>query len=232
MAVLSREAFDALEFDAACTGDHQSAALEMTRLADTATRSDSMARSEAYIRAGEEWLLADDPRAAAHAFERAIADGGPASTDPRVPLARAMFLLGRTDQAESLIGELAAQPPTDPRICDQVAELLVERSELAKALVWATAGVDLCLGGRPPAVAAGQAGQEQAATGRAAPGPGSDAGTGPGGEENEPRLTLPEGGDRTELRLLLTLRYRIRNDLGLPEDRYDRLLDQLPSGAG
>ncbi|HZC40783.1 MAG TPA: hypothetical protein VE343_08920, partial [Streptosporangiaceae bacterium] len=146
--------------------------------------------------------------------------------------ARAMFLLGRTDQAESLIGELAAQPPTDPRICDQVAELLVERSELAKALVWATAGVDLCLGGRPPAVAAGQAGQEQAATGRAAPGPGSDAGTGPGGEENESRLTLPEGGDRTELRLLLTLRYRIRNDLGLPEDRYDRLLDQLPSGAG
>ncbi|MBO0810225.1 MAG: tetratricopeptide repeat protein, partial [Actinobacteria bacterium] len=156
MAVLSREAFDALEFDAACTGDHHSAAREMTRLADTATRSDSMPRSEAYIRAGEEWLLADDPRAAAHAFERAIADGGAASTDPRVPLARAMFLLGRTDQAESLIGELAAQPPTDPRICDQVAELLVERSELAKALAWATAGVDLCLGGSPPAVADGQ----------------------------------------------------------------------------
>lgn len=191
-----------------------------------------MPRSEAYIRAGEEWLLADDPGAAAHAFERAIADGGAASTDPRVPLARAMFLLGRTDQAESLIGELAAQPPTDPRICDQVAELLVERSELARALAWATAGVDLCLGGRPPAVAAGQAGLEQAAAGRTAQAPGKDAGAAPGGEENEPRLSLPEGSDRTELRLLLTLRYRIRVDLGLPEDRYDRLLDQLPSGAG
>jgi hypothetical protein len=37
-------------------------------------------------------------------------------------------------------------------------------------------------------------------------------------------------GDPTELRLLLSLRYRIRVDLGLPEDDYDRLLDELPSG--
>ena len=32
-------------------------------------------------------------------------------------------------------------------------------------------------------------------------------------------------GDVNELRLLLSLRFRIRNDLGLPEDDYDRLLD-------
>jgi len=37
-------------------------------------------------------------------------------------------------------------------------------------------------------------------------------------------------GDPTELRLLLSLRYRIRVDLGLAEDDYDRLLDELPSG--
>ena len=36
-------------------------------------------------------------------------------------------------------------------------------------------------------------------------------------------------GDPTELRLLLSLRYRIRVDLGLAEDDYDRLLDELPS---
>jgi len=29
----------------------------------------------------------------------------------------------------------------------------------------------------------------------------------------------------TELRMLLNLRYRIRNDLGLPEDGYDHLID-------
>jgi hypothetical protein len=37
---------------------------------------------------------------------------------------------------------------------------------------------------------------------------------------------------QAELRLLLTLRFRIRNDLGLPEDAYDRLLDELPSEPG
>jgi hypothetical protein len=33
--------------------------------------------------------------------------------------------------------------------------------------------------------------------------------------------------DRTELQLLLRLRYRVRNDLGLPQDGYDLLLDGL-----
>jgi hypothetical protein len=33
--------------------------------------------------------------------------------------------------------------------------------------------------------------------------------------------------DRNELRMLLSLRYRIRNDIGLPEDDYDQLLDEL-----
>ena len=36
-----------------------------------------------------------------------------------------------------------------------------------------------------------------------------------------------------EFRLLLSLRFRIRNDLGLPEDDYDRLLDAAPAdGTG
>jgi len=35
----------------------------------------------------------------------------------------------------------------------------------------------------------------------------------------------PQGSDdESELRLLLSLRYRIRNDLGLPEDAYDAML--------
>ena len=33
------------------------------------------------------------------------------------------------------------------------------------------------------------------------------------------------GEDRDELQLLLRLRYRLRVDLGLPEDDYDKLLD-------
>lgn len=117
----------------------------MSKLAVTGTQSDSMPRSEAFLRAGEQWLLADDPAAAASGFRLAMADGGPVFVDPRVPLARALFLLGKPAEAQSLLEELKAEGRRDPRMCDLVAELLVERSDLAGALDWATAGVELFL---------------------------------------------------------------------------------------
>jgi hypothetical protein len=40
------------------------------------------------------------------------------------------------------------------------------------------------------------------------------------------------GADRDELQLLLRLRYRIRVDLALPEDAYDKLLDDKADKAG
>lgn len=237
MVLLSREAFDAIEFDAAYTGDHRAAAERMTRLADVGTQSPGMPRSEAYLRAGEQWLLADDPAAAANGFMRAIADGGPASIDPRAPLARALFMLGRTDEAEAMVRDLGLEAPRDPRLCDLVAELLVEQSQLERALAWATAGVDLCLGGRP-----GPVGGSRPVPGFAELAPESqpqEQDSGPGTASTWVRTAGPDGnrptvpeGDRTELRLLLTLRYRIRNDLGLGEDAYDRLLDELLSEAG
>jgi len=221
VAVLSREAFDEIEFDAACTGDHRAAAEQMTLLADTGTQTPSMPRAEAYARAGEQWLLADEPAAAAHGFMRALEDGGPSFVDPRAPLARALFMMGRDDDAEALIRDLAAEPPREPRMCDLLAELLVERSDLIGALAWAGAGVELCLGGSPGAVA--HAGEADNSEPEAAGGPAA-------GGSADAVPDLPPG-DRTELRLLLSLRYRIRNDLGLPEDAYDRLLDELPSGG-
>ena len=209
MVVLSRETFDAIEFDAACSGEHRAAAQEMTRLADTGTQTASMPRSEAYVRAGEQWLLADDPAAAIHGFHRALADGGPSSVDPRIPLARALFQLGRTEEAEEHIRKLGSQPPRDARMCDLLAELLVEQSDLPGALAWATAGVELCLGQTPGPVAT---------TGHItadSPGTGAAGSTWPVSQ-----------ADENELRLLLSLRFRIRNDLGLAEDDYDRLLDE------
>jgi hypothetical protein len=209
VVVLSREAFDAIEFDAASSGEHRAAAQEMTRLADTGTQTPSMPRSEAYVRAGEQWLLADDPAAALHGFHRALADGGPSSVDPRIPLARALFQLGRTEEAEEHIRKLGSQPPRDARMCDLLAELLVEQFDLPGALAWATAGVELCLGQTPGPV--GGTGDTAADSGAA-----SVAGD-----------TWPVSqADENELRLLLSLRFRIRNDLGLPEDDYDRLLDE------
>jgi hypothetical protein len=207
--VLSREEFDAIEFDAAASGDHESAARRMNKLAVTGVQSDSMPRSEAFLRAGEQWLLADDP-AAATGFRLAMADGGPVFVDPRVPLARALFMLEKPAEAQALLDELKAEGRPDPRMCDLVAELLVDRSDLIGALDWATTGVELCLQRRGDAAAAGEDGSKR-------PSPGN--GHAPAGES-------AAGDAEAELGLLLSLRYRIRNDLGLPEDRYDGLLDE------
>ena len=138
------------------------------------------------MRAGEQWLLADDPAEAVAQFEKAIADRGPTFDDPRVSLARAMFALGRNDDADNLLREVReSDARTLPRACDLVAELLTEQGDLEGALDWATAGVD---------------------------------------------ASLSSGEDGNELQLLLRLRYRLRVDLGLPEDDYDKLLDEKKAG--
>jgi hypothetical protein len=205
--MLTRDMFDAIEFDAAASGDHRTAAEHMISLAATGTQTEEFPRSEAFLRAGEQWLLADEPAAAAQEFRQALADGGPAFVDPRVPLARALFMMDKTDEADALIQQVELEKPRDPRLCDLVAELLVERSDLRGALRWATTGVGLCLG-------------------RVGAGWDPDAPAQPPAEPAQ----FSANGDPTELRLLLSLRYRIRVDLGLPEDDYDRLLDELPSG--
>jgi tetratricopeptide (TPR) repeat protein len=184
VVALSGELFDAIEVNAARTGNHKRAAVRMSRLAVQATPS-GMSRAEAHMRAGEQWLLADDPEAAVDEFRQAIADAGPTFDDPRVPLARAMFALGRTADADALLRELRESDGRSlPRTCDEVAELLTEQGDLAGALDWATAGVDACM----------------------------------------------RGDDRDELQLLLRLRYRLRVDLGLPEDDYDKMLDSRKAG--
>lgn len=201
MGALNREEFDEIEFEAASSGNYESAARRMIELAQTNSQTDAMPRSEAFVRAGEQWLLADDPAAAEDGFRLAIADGGPAFSDARVLLARALYLQGRSAEAQSLLDELKAEGTRDPRVCDLVAELLVEIGDLAGALNWATAGVEQCLQ-RGPDAAGGPPGAAAAARPAVAGVPGS------------------------ELQLLLRLRYRIRVDLGLPEDTYDALLDE------
>jgi hypothetical protein len=186
VVALTSELFDALEVNAARTGNHKRAAVRMSRLAVQASAG-GMSRAEAHVRAGEQWLLADDPEAAADEFHKAIADRGPTSDDPRVPLARAMFALDRPAEADALLRELTDSGGKSlPRTCDLVAELLTEQGDLAGALDWATAGVDACL----------------------------------------------RGEDRDELPLLLRLRYRIRVDLGLAEDEYDKMLDDRKADWG
>ena len=185
VVVLSTELFDAIEVNAARTGNHKRAAVRMSRLAVQASAG-GMSRAEAHMRAGEQWLLADDPTDAVEQFQKAIADGGPTFDNPRVSLARAMFALDRNDDADALLRDVRESGArTLPRTCDLVAELLTEQGDLEGALDWATAGV---------------------------------------------AASLSKGEDGNELQLLLRLRYRLRVDLGMPEDDYDKLLDDKKAG--
>ena len=176
-SVASVDEFDEIEFQAARTGNHVRAAVRMSELARSVEPG---LRAESHLRAGEQWMMADDPQRAADEFIAAIEDGGPTFADPRVHLARALFALGRDEEAEQLLATLTANRESiTPRTCDLLAELLTEQGDLQRALDWATAGVEQCL----------------------------------------------QRGDDAELQLLLRLRYRLRVDLGLDEDDYDRMLD-------
>ena len=149
VVALSGELFDAIEVNAARTGNHKRAAVRMSRLAEEAAPN-GMSRAEAHMRAGEQWLLADEPAEAAQEFRTALAHGGQTFADPRIHLARALYALGARSDAAALIDELARDGHRDdPRTCDMVAEVLAEQGDLTGALDWATAGVDICVRAEP-----------------------------------------------------------------------------------
>ena len=135
--------FDEIEFQAARTGNHVRAAVRMSQLAEEAEPGE---RAESHMRAGEQWMMADDPQRAATEFSAAIDDGGPTFADPRVHLARALLGLDRESEAESLLAAMTADREImSPRTCDLLAELLTEQGDLPGALDWATAGVEGCI---------------------------------------------------------------------------------------
>jgi hypothetical protein len=138
--MLTRDMFDAIEFDAAASGDHRTAAEHMISLAATGTQTEEFPRSEALLRAGEQWLLADEPAAAAQEFRQALADGGAAFVDPRVPLARALFMMDKPDEADALIEQIEQEKPDDPRSATWSPSCWSRRSDLQGALRWATTG--------------------------------------------------------------------------------------------
>jgi hypothetical protein len=175
--VAGAEELDQIEFEAARTGNHVRAAVRMTDLAREAGPS---YRAEAHLRAGEQWMMADDAQKAADEFTAAIEDGGPTFADPRVYLIRALQTLDRDAEAQRILSAITTdRDKVTARTCDLLAELFTEQGDLPGALEWATAGVKQCF----------------------------------------------ERGDHAELQLLLRLRYRIRVDLGMDEDDYDRMLD-------
>src|SRR2546429_5718232 len=84
VVVLSGDLFDAIEVNAARTGNHKRAAVRMSRLAVHATAG-GMARARAHMRAGGHWLPAHHPPKALGQFQKAIAHRTPTSAAPRGP---------------------------------------------------------------------------------------------------------------------------------------------------
>src|ERR1700742_2586496 len=91
-SVANVEDFDEIEFQAARTGNHVRAAVRMSELAQQA---EAGLRAEFHLRAGEQWMSADDPQRAAEEFSAAIENGGSTFADPRVHLVRALPDLDR-----------------------------------------------------------------------------------------------------------------------------------------
>jgi hypothetical protein len=135
--------FDEIEFQAARTGNHVRAAVRMSQLTK---ETEPGQRAEAHLRAGEQWMMADDPQQAADEFTAAIEDGGPTFADPRIYLTRALLTLGRDAEAEAQLSAITAErDKVSPRTCDLLAELLTEQGDLRGALDWATTGVEKCI---------------------------------------------------------------------------------------
>jgi len=141
--VANVEDFDEIEFQAARTGNHVRAAVRMSELAQGAEPG---LRAEFHLRAGEQWMSADEPQRAADEFSAAIDDGGVTFADPRVHLARALLDLDRNDEAQALLSALTAErDAVTPRTCDLLAELFTEEGDLPGALEWGTIGVERCI---------------------------------------------------------------------------------------
>jgi hypothetical protein len=135
--------FDEIEFQAARTGNHTRAAARMDELAE---KADVGCRAEAYLRAGDQWMMAGDAQRAVDDFRAALEDGGQPSADPRVYLARALIDLGQDAEADAQIAAVDAErDEATPRTCDILAEFLTERGDLQGAHEWATVGVEHCM---------------------------------------------------------------------------------------
>lgn len=146
MRYLIEDIFDEIEFEAARSGDHASAAERMRGLADGEPATLAISRAEALTRAGEQWELAECPDRAADAYRRAIDDGGPTWLDARAFLVGPLLRLGREPEARELMAVLHADRPDNPKVYEWVAEALFDAGDMRGAQTWATDGARRLLG--------------------------------------------------------------------------------------
>lgn len=140
MGYVTEDIFDEIEFEAARSGDHASAARRMAELADRYPRDYAITRAEALTRSGEQWELAERPDEAAVMYRKAIEDGGDTWLDARAFLVGPLLRMGDDAEARRIIAELHADAPDNPKVYEWVAEALFDAGDMVEAANWATDG--------------------------------------------------------------------------------------------
>lgn len=129
---------DRWEFQAVRSGEHGRAAAHLHDLADQVDMGSEISRAELYVRAGEQWEIAQEFERACSAYQRAIDDGGSTVIDARALSAGALLQLNETEQAYAHLKRLERGAPGSLATCVHIAEMLYAHDDLEGAERWAT----------------------------------------------------------------------------------------------
>lgn len=115
---------DRLEFHAVRSGEHGRVAAQLMDLANRVDAGSEISRAELFVRAGEQWEIAQEFERACSAYQRAIDDGGPTVIDARALSAGALLQLNEVGTAYAHLERLESERPrgsrptsTSPRRC-------------------------------------------------------------------------------------------------------------------
>ncbi|MFD6948981.1 hypothetical protein A6A08_02935 [Nocardiopsis sp. TSRI0078] len=131
---------DRLEFHAVRSGEHGPVAAQLLDLANRVDAGSEISRAELFVRAGEQWEIAQEFERACAAYQRAIDDGGPTVIDARALSAGALLNLDEAEQAYAHLKRLEAEEPPGLQTYIHVAEALYAHDDMEGAERWATAG--------------------------------------------------------------------------------------------
>ena len=131
---------DRLEFHAVRSGEHGRTAARLLDLANSVDAGSEVTRAELFVRAGEQWEIAQEFERACSAYQRAIDDGGPTLVDAHALSAGALLQLDERGQAEGHLKRLETGEPVGLPTHIHVAEVLYAHDDLKGAERWATVG--------------------------------------------------------------------------------------------
>ncbi|GAB3211100.1 hypothetical protein ACQEU5_07490 [Marinactinospora thermotolerans] len=133
---------DRLEFRAVQSGDHAEVARELADLANQVDADSEICRAELFVRAGEQWEMAQEFELAVAIYQRAIDDGGVTIIDARALQCGALLELDRVEEARTQLDRLRAEGPRNLPTYIHIAETLQAHDDLTGAHEWATLGVE------------------------------------------------------------------------------------------